>query len=109
MPSILHGAPVITLVSQSSRLLANATARAFLITGSVAGIIGGRTTATVWPRTASRSGPDPAFGDQWPRLFNTGKWNRTPGGRGEFPVHWWGREPIDKPGTLYLAFSGDDR
>jgi len=51
----------------------------------------------------------PRLKGPWKRIFFTPKWDMNPGERGEFPVHWMGREPIDEPGTLYLVFSGHDR
>lgn len=45
----------------------------------------------------------------WTRIYYTDEWDINPGERGEFPVQWMGSEPLSRPGTLYLLFSGNDQ
>lgn len=53
------------------------------------------------------AGPNP-WGP-WEQVYHTKRWDIDPGERGEFPPAWMGSEPISKPGTLHLLFSGSDR
>jgi hypothetical protein len=45
----------------------------------------------------------------WKRVFATAKWDIGAGERGEFPTAWMSSDPINRPGTMHLLFSGGDR
>ena len=85
----------------------NATGQAFPSAGHATAIIGGRRKATLADSFLGLVGTNP--GDRGRASSIRPIWDMSPGERGEFTVEWMGSEPISRPGTLYLLYSGGDR